>query len=48
MAGYVMKMTILVPNTNRCGLKDLSYKFRHKVYANRYLLTKKITQNSIF
>ena len=33
MAGYVMKMSILVPNINRCGQKDLSSKVRHKVYA---------------
>ena len=33
MAGYVMKMSILVPNINRRGQKDLSLKVRHKVYA---------------
>ena len=33
MAGYVMKMSILVSNINRCGQKDLSFKVRHKVYA---------------
>lgn len=30
MAGYVVKMSILVPNNNRCGQKDLSYVLRHK------------------
>lgn len=34
MAAYVMKINILVPNINRCGLKDLSFKFLHKAYAN--------------
>ena len=33
MAGYVVKMSILVPNINRCGQKDLSLKVRHKAYA---------------
>jgi hypothetical protein len=33
MAGYVMKMSILVPNINQCGQKDLSFKVRHKAYA---------------
>ena len=33
MAGYVMKMSILVPNINRRGQKDLSFKVRHKAYA---------------
>ena len=33
MAGYVMKMSILVSNINLCGQKDLSFKVRHKVYA---------------
>jgi len=36
MAGYVMKMTILVPNKNQRGQKDLSFKVRHKPYAARY------------
>ena len=35
MAGYVMKMSILVSNINRCGQKDLSFKVRHKAYASR-------------
>jgi len=26
MAGYVMKMSTLVPNINRCGQKDLCLK----------------------
>ena len=38
MAGYVMKMSILVPNINRRGLKDLSFKLRHKAHAKRYVL----------
>ena len=33
MAGYVMKMSILVPNINRRGQKDFSFKVRHKAYA---------------
>ncbi|MFA7302094.1 MAG: hypothetical protein WC069_07320 [Candidatus Shapirobacteria bacterium] len=33
MAGYVMKMSILVPNINHYGQKDLSFKVRHKAYA---------------
>jgi len=35
MAGYVMKMSILVPNINRRGQKDLSFEVRHKAYASR-------------
>jgi hypothetical protein len=33
MAGYVMKMSILVSNINHCGQKDFSFKVRHKAYA---------------
>ena len=33
MAGYVMKMNILVPNINHRGQKDLSSEVRHKAYA---------------
>jgi len=33
MAGYVMKMSILVSNINHCGQKDLSSEVRHKAYA---------------
>ncbi|MDP2692117.1 MAG: hypothetical protein Q8O88_00580 [bacterium] len=33
MAGYVMKMNILVSNINSCGQKDLSSEVRHKAYA---------------
>ena len=33
MAGYVMKMSILVSNINHRGLEDLSLKVRHKAYA---------------
>ena len=33
MAGYVLKMSILVSNINRCGQKGLSFKVRHKAYA---------------
>ena len=36
MAGYIVKMSILVSNKNRRGLKDLSFKVRHKAYASRY------------
>ena len=35
MAGYVMKMSILVSNINRCGQKDFSFEVRHKAYATR-------------
>ena len=30
MAGYVMKMSILVSNKNLCGQEDSSFKSRHK------------------
>ena len=33
MAGYVMKMSILVSNKNSGGQKDSSFKVRHKAYA---------------
>ena len=33
MAGYVMKMSILVSNINQCGQKDSSSEVRHKAYA---------------
>jgi len=33
MAGYVMKMSILVSNINHGGQKDFSLKVRHKAYA---------------
>jgi hypothetical protein len=33
MAGYVMKMSIIVLNINRRGQKKLSFKVRHKAYA---------------
>ena len=35
MAGFVMKMSILVPNINRRGQKDFSSEVRHKAYASR-------------
>ncbi len=35
MAGYVVKMSILVPNINHSGQKDLSFNVRHKAYASR-------------
>jgi len=35
MAGYVMKMSILVSNINWCGKKDFSFEVRHKAYASR-------------
>jgi len=34
MLGYVMKMSILVPNINQCRKKELSFKNRHKPYTN--------------
>jgi hypothetical protein len=43
MAGYVMKMSILVSNINQCGQKDLSFKVRHKAYASRYQPYKETT-----
>ncbi|MDP2692492.1 MAG: hypothetical protein Q8O88_02515 [bacterium] len=33
MAGYVMKMSILVSNINHRGQKDFSFEVRHKAYA---------------
>jgi hypothetical protein len=33
MAGYVMKMSILVSNINRCGQEYFSFEVRHKAYA---------------
>ena len=36
MAGYVMKMSILVPIKNHRGQKDFSSEVRHKAYASRY------------
>jgi len=36
MAGFSLKMNILVSNKNWCGQKDLSFKVRHKAYASRY------------
>ena len=44
MAGYVMKMNILVSNINRCGQKDLSFEVRHKAYASRCTQAEKTTQ----
>ena len=41
MAGYVMKMSILVSNINHRGQKDLSFEVRHKPYASRYHALKK-------
>jgi hypothetical protein len=41
MAGYVMKMSILVSNINHRGQKDLSFKVRHKAYASRCSALKK-------
>ena len=35
MAGFGLKMNILVSNINRRGLKELSFKVRHKAYASR-------------
>jgi len=32
-----MNMSNLVPNKNRRGKKDLSFKVRHKAYASRYM-----------
>jgi len=40
MAGYVMKMNILVPNINLRGQKDLSFEVRHKAYASPQLQKK--------
>lgn len=37
MAGYVMKMNILVPNKYHCGQEDLSWKFSTKHMHARYL-----------
>lgn len=43
MAGYVMKMYILVPNINLSGQKDSSFKVRHKAYAARCMQAKKMS-----
>jgi hypothetical protein len=43
MAGYVMKMSILVPNINHCGQKDLSFKVRHKAYARPLAISQEST-----
>jgi hypothetical protein len=48
MAGYVMKMSILVSNINHCGQKDLSLKVRHKAYASRYRQLKKTEHEYIY
>ncbi|MDA3911208.1 MAG: hypothetical protein PF448_07625 [Bacteroidales bacterium] len=48
MAGYVMKMSILVSNINRGGQKDLSFKVRHKAYASRCGALEKRFVNNIF
>lgn len=34
MAGYIMKMSILVPNVKRYGKEGLPLKVRHKAYAS--------------
>jgi hypothetical protein len=38
MAGYVMKMNILVPNINCSRQKDSPFEARQKVYASRCVL----------
>ena len=43
MAGYVMNMSILVPNINHRGQKDFSFKVRHKAYARPLAATVKDT-----
>ncbi|MDP2060163.1 MAG: hypothetical protein Q8J97_10505 [Flavobacteriaceae bacterium] len=48
MAGYVMKMSILVPNINHRGQKDLSFKVRHKAYAARWRAFKETDLRQIF
>ena len=48
MAGYVMKMSILVPNINHRGQKDLSFEVRHKAYAARYHAFKMKQFSAIF
>jgi len=35
MAGYVMKMSNLVPNINGRGQRDLSFEVRHEANAAR-------------
>jgi len=36
MAGYVMKMNILVPNINQCGQKDSCFEVHHKAYVSHH------------
>jgi hypothetical protein len=36
MAGYVMRMNILVSNKYQYAQKDMSFEVRHKAYASRY------------
>jgi len=43
MAGFVMKMSILVSNINNCGQKDSSYKVRHKAYARPLAISQEST-----
>ena len=48
MAGYIMKMSILVSNLNHHGEKDFSFKFTQKEYAahhHQYLKRQKIELN---
>ena len=43
MAGYVLNMSILVPNIIHCGQKDLSSEVRHKAYARPLCANEKKT-----
>ena len=46
MAGYVMKMSILVSNINHRGQKDLSFEVRHKAYARPLCVSTKRERES--
>jgi len=48
MAGYVMKMSIVVSNNNHRGQKDLSFKVRHKAYARPLASMSALFQKTIF
>jgi len=48
MAGYVMKMSILVSNINQCGQKDLSFEVRHKAYARPLAIIVKNTNTNYY
>lgn len=48
MASFGLKMNILLPNINQNGLKGLSFKVRHKPYADRQVVKKLLTRLNLF